>query len=143
MQIALQPTEGALVWLAGQPGVSERDFSSAADLDIDPVTLLQEDTFVRGRQARMTDRGNLKTSIRWNTVRKFATAEEASIFLLDYDNNTVREGTLILNIPQTSGGVITRALPNAVVSPPRRRQTGVSVFLSYTAQGGAITTPSL
>lgn len=143
MQIALQPPSGSLVWLAGEPGVREGEFSSASEVDIDPQALLQEDVFVRGPVAKFKDRGNLKTTIRWNTVRKFDTAEQASEFLLDYDNNFPREGTLILNIPQTTGGVITRSLPNAVVSPPRRRQLGVSVFLSYQAQGGAISTPSL
>lgn len=130
-------------WLAGKPGVSEREWSSVSDYRIEPQIEVQDSKRVRASEAKVHDRGNLKNTLTFGTTRKFETASEAEQFSNDYDTTAPRTGTLVLESVLPVGGVVRRYLPNAVVLPPRRQVIGCSVLLSYTAVGGAIkTTPN-
>lgn len=138
MRIGLDIGDGRVVWLAGQAGISERDFSSASGLRVEGSIALQEDSFIRAAAVEVTDRKNLKTTISFGTVRKFKTVAEAEAFALDYDRSFGRTGKLIMESLKPGGGVSRRYLKGAVVSPPGREVTGVSVKLDYTVTGGSI-----
>jgi hypothetical protein len=124
--------------LAGEDGVSERVHSSAADFSVDPQAESQYISRVRASTGAVVDRGNLLTRISFTTTRKFPTVPHASMWLLDYDRTTPREGIVVLEDTSPLGAVLRRHLLGAVVSPPRRRHTGCTVFLDYSIQGSEI-----
>lgn len=138
MRVALRTTDGVFHWLAGKPGISEREHSSADQFRIAADVAVQEVRKVRAAVASVIDRGNLKTTVSFTTVRKFATAAEAEVWSLDYDLTQPRTGLLVMESQQATGGVSRRYLPDVVIQPPGREVTGVSVHLSYQASGGAI-----
>lgn len=143
MKIALQPNGSEeLLWLAGDPELNEREFSSAKKLIIEGRVLSDEQTFVRASVARIKDRANLVTTISWETIRLFTSSHEAGLWMLDYDLIEPRFGTLIIELETTAGGTLRRYLTDTLVSPPKRHINGLSVNLSYTARGGAITSTS-
>ena len=139
MRVALTPTGGTTRWLAGTPGTSEREHSSASDIRINGEILTQENNYLRSQTGEVVDRGNLKTTITFGTSRLFATANEAEMFSADYDSTSPRSGTLILEFVQPLGSVTRRYLRKAVVFPPVRQVIGCTVILNYTVRGGAIT----
>ena len=139
MRIAIQPPTGGAYWLAGQAGVSERDFSSVSDFRKSAEIVVQESTRVRAVARTLFDRANLKTTLSFGTVRKFATVAEAEVWALDYDRVFPRAGILIMESVQPVAGVVRRFLQNAVVRPPTIVVTGVSVSLQYIIEGGKIT----
>lgn len=125
--------------LAGEEGVGEREHSSAAGFELTGETRKQAMAYVRGSLAREKDRGNLLHTITFSTTRLFDSHAEASLFALAYDAAVPREGTLVIENIGADGGVeSTLHLLDAVVSPPRRRLTGCTLFLDYTVTGGAI-----
>lgn len=138
MRVALQTTTGRTQWLAGQAGVIEREFSSASGFRVNGQIQTQDDEFIRAVEAGVIDRGNLRTTIEFSTVRKFSTAHAAELWMLDYDSTMERTGVLIIESVQVNGGVSRRYMKNAVVLPPKREANGVSVSLSYTVLGGSI-----
>jgi len=125
-------------WLAGQPAVNEREFSSVSGFRLTPAIAVQTISRVRAAAVEVLDRKNLQTTISFGTTRKFATAVGAELWSLDYDASHPRSGTLIFESPQPGGGVSRRYMAGAVVQPPTRAVTGVSVDLSYTVTGGLI-----
>lgn len=134
----LLTSTGTEYWLAGKPGVSERVHSSVSGFRKEVDLSVQENKFVRGTQARVLDRGNIKTTLRFSTTRKFNTVPEAEAWMLDYEMATPRTGTIVLESVLSGGGVTRRYLPNAVVRPPVISNTGVSVDIQYTVEGGLI-----
>jgi len=139
MRIALLASNAVTYWLAGQPGVSERVHSSSAGLHITAKIQVQEDNLVRSPNAIPYDRQNLLTTISFGTTLQFDTTDEAEAFALDYDQNTPRTGTLILQTEIPGGSTVAqRYMPGAVVHPPNRAVTGTSVTIQYTVVGGAI-----
>lgn len=135
MRISLVSGE-TTVHLAGNPLVSEREHTSAADLSISADIVTQSREGVRRDHSYDRDRGNLKTVISFTTRRLFATASAAQQFALDYDRVTIRYGTLKLT-PMGGGDV--RQLENCLVRPPVRTVYGLTVTLAYTCTGGEIT----
>ena len=140
MRVALKTDDGVVHWLAGQPGVSERDFSSVANFKNEGRINVQENQFIRARAAEYEDRLNLATTVTFDTTRKFPTVVAAFTFALDYDRTKPREGQLIFEIPVAGGAEVRRFMAGAVVLPPKILTIGVSVNLSYTVLGGRITT---
>lgn len=137
MRVALR-VGGITTWIAGQPLVSERDFSSVSDFRVTAGINVQTDARVRATSVRTQDRKNLATTLTFGTTRKFASAVEAALWSLDYDNTMPRTGTLILETPLSGGGVSRRYMEAAVIRPPQRVVTGVTVELSYAVEGGLI-----
>ena len=82
--------------LAGQAGVAESVHSSAADYSVEPEISKQTSLRVRAEHAVTWDRKNLKTTIRFSTVRTFATCLLAEKFANDYDETVPRSGILII-----------------------------------------------
>ena len=82
--------------LAGQAGVAESVHSSAADYSVEPEISKQTSLRVRADHAVTWDRKNLKTTIRFSTVRTFATCLLAEKFANDYDETIPRSGILII-----------------------------------------------
>lgn len=139
MRVAIQPTSGPPVWLAGDPTMDEREFSSAADIVVSGDIQVQTDAFVRARSSILRDRGNLVETLAFSTSRKFPSHQDACLWVLLYMAGTARSGYAIFEIP-TAGGTVTRCyMPHAVVMPPERRIIGVSVLLNYQIRGSAIT----
>jgi hypothetical protein len=132
MKIALIH-ESTTYWLAGETGVDERVHSSAADLVISGAIALQEQSRVRAVARAWRDRGNQSAEVSFSTTRKFATMAAAEEFALTYDITFPRTG--YVEFYGASGSVV-GTLGNAVVNPPRRVVTGVSVRLEYTVVGG-------
>ena len=137
MRVALLLSGGSTIWLAGKPGVSEREWSSVSDFLVTPSINVQNDQFIRAAEAKVADRKNLLLTITFGTVQKFATASQAQLFATDYYLGQQRSGTLLLDIPQAGGSSIFRYQPNAVVDPPIIRTVGVSVIMNYTVRGPA------
>ena len=137
MRVALR-TGGITHWLAGQPAVDEREFSSVSGFRVSAGINVQQVAKVRAEAMEVVDHKNLQTTLTFGTTRKFDTAVLAELWSLDYDNGWPRSGTLILESPQPGGGVSRRYMAGAVVQPPVRAVTGVSVDLSYTVTGGLI-----
>lgn len=138
MRIALNTGSGT-VFLAGNPGVSEREHSSASDIVIAPTIITQPRDGVRRVTSGERDRGNLTTTISFSTTRTFQKPVEAQQFALDYESsNSERTGSLSLTPIGGTGGAA-RTMADCVVHPPERRVTGCTVFLSYTCKGGKIT----
>ena len=82
--------------LAGQAGVAESVHSSAADYSVEPEISKQTSLRVRADHAVTWDRRNLRTTIRFSTVRTFATCLLAEKFANDYDETIPRSGILII-----------------------------------------------
>jgi hypothetical protein len=142
MRVALKTPDGLTHWLAGQPGVDEREFSSVSGFRVGGTVKVQPDGFPRAEAMVFRDRKNLATSLSFGTTRKFASLVAAAEWALDYDAAKPRSGTLILETPQAGGGVSRRYMAGAVVQPPGREVIGVSVILTYDVVGGKIlTTP--
>lgn len=118
--------------------MGEREFSSASGFRVSGQISVQNDAFIRAAEAGVLDRGNLQTTVEFGTVRKFATAHTAELWMLDYDATMPRTGTLIIETIQANGGVSRRYMRGAVVMPPKREANGVSISLNYTVVGGAI-----
>lgn len=138
MRLALRTEDGIFHWLAGTPGVSERTHSSAGNLRISGDIATQDVRKIRASTASMLDRLNLATTITFDTTRKFATATEAELWSLDYDLSQPRTGLVVIESMMPTGGVTRRYIPGAVVHPPEREVTGVSVRLTYRISGGSI-----
>ena len=126
-------------WLAGEPGVSERDHTSASDFEIDANTEIDVKPGIRAEAVNVLDRGNLKTTLGFSTTVKFDTTDEAELWAIDYDGSAARAGTLTIYSHVSGEADAVRELANAVVKPPRRRVIGCSVLLTYSVTGGAFT----
>ncbi len=134
MKIALRH-EGTDYWLAGEPAIAQAVHASAGDLRINGQINIDSQSRVRAVSMAFRDRGNLRQDISFSTSRKFATTGEADAFAATYDAVMPRTG--YLDLYDEAGEPIAR-LVNAVVSPPERVTTGVSVALSYSVVGGAM-----
>jgi hypothetical protein len=119
-------------WLAGQPGVSERKHSSAGDLEFSGAIALQGQDRVRAVSRAWRDRGNYSAAVNFSTTRKFDSLTEAEEFAATYDVVYPRAGYLEFYGAEDA---LVATLLNAVVNPPRRRVTGVSVRLDYSVVG--------
>lgn len=137
MKIALLH-EAITYWLAGQPEVSERVHSSAADLVFTGDIQIDIQGRVRASSMAYRDRGNLSAGLSFSTWRKFTTLAEAEEYSAVYDAVNPRTG--YVDLYGASGSIIAR-LQNAVVRPPVRAVTGTSVKLDYTVVGGAWVVP--
>ncbi len=133
MKIALVHSSGTY-WLAGQVGVSERVHSSAADLEFSGEIAVQGQDRVRAPARAFRDRLNYSSGVSFTTSRKFDTLTAAEEFAATYDAVYPRTGSIEL---YGASEVIVATLQNAIVNPPRRRVTGVSVQLIYSVVGGA------
>lgn len=129
MRIALVHSGGTL-WLAGNPALAERLHPSAGNLRMDGRTATQADLYVGGDETVHTDRGNLATTVTFETSRIFATVAEAEVWSGLYDSLNPRAGTLVgVGIAGLVESLVN--WPGAVVQPPRREVNGCSVMLSY------------
>jgi hypothetical protein len=137
MRIALKVGE-TYHWLAGEPEVSPRTHSWAADFQLSPQSVVQIAQFVRGAHAKPIDRGNLLQEVRFTTTRQFANPAEALLWCLDYDGAFPRSGELIFEAIAPNGGVTRRKMLTTVVDPPSRRIIGATALVDYTVKGGAV-----
>ena len=133
MRITVHTDSGPLP-LAGDAGVSEREFSSVAGFEIRAATDVQVIRKVRAEHAIPVDRDNLVTTLDFQTRRMFPTHGEAVAWASDAEEMEPLEGVLIFPF----GNGRDRGLVDAVVSPPRASVQGCQVTLSYQAQGGRI-----
>ena len=124
--------------LAGETGVDERVFCGAVDFRLEASIQRQPLARLRAATAGEKDRQNLTTTITFGTRRVFATALAAFHHAADYDAAGDRAGTLRLDTVSPGGTVVSREMPGAVVSPPRRRLDGCTLWLDYTVRGGGI-----
>lgn len=124
--------------LAGQSGVSERVHSSAGDLRIAPVAVVDSYQILGGPYNERQDMGNVAFRISFSTTRLFSSPAEAQLWSTDYEAYFPRSGTLVLDAIAVGGTATTRHLLNAVVDPPQRSVVGASVLLQYSAEGGEI-----
>jgi hypothetical protein len=135
MRAALIHSTGTL-WLAGNPATAERLHSSAANLRIEGRTALQQDARVRAAATLHIDRGNLATTVSFDTSRIFSTPAEAEVWSGMYDTANPRTGTLVLaSISPVNESLL--FFHGAVVQPPRRQVIGCSVLLGYEVLCGA------
>lgn len=135
MRIALLVSD-TLHWLAGNPAANQREHSWASDWSLTPQSEVQVARFVRANFAKPIDRENLLNLVSFSTARTFATAQAAELFALDLDA-APRSGIMIFEAVGSGGGY--RQMANTVINPPGRRLAGATLFLDYSAQGGAIT----
>jgi hypothetical protein len=135
MRIALL-VNTTLHWLAGNPAANQREHSWASDWSLTPQAEVQIARFVRANFGKPIDRGGLLNIVSFSTSRTFATPQAAELYALDLDT-AARAGILIMEAVGSGGGY--RQMANTVINPPARRLAGCTLFLDYTAQGGAIT----
>jgi hypothetical protein len=126
--------EALTYWLAGEPAVSQRVHSGAADLVISGDIALDQQGRVRASSMRYSDRKNLSATVSFTTTRVFDTEDEAEDFSATYDAVYPRTGYLDL---YNAAGEARARLLSAVVKPPTRRLVGLSLILEYTVVGGA------
>jgi len=126
-------------WLAGDPALSEREHSSASNYRQQGARKTQENSFVRGSQSKVIDRGNILHTISFTTWRLFNTAHEAELWTLNYEASTPHSGSLRILSPIAGGGETNRYVHNCVIDPPSFEITGCTVKITYTVRGGAIT----
>jgi hypothetical protein len=131
MKIALVH-ESLTYWLAGEPEVSERVHSSAANLKFSGSIEIDAQGLIRAVNMRYQDRKNLSSGLSFSTTRKFDTLAEAEEYSALYD--TVNPRTGYVDLYGADGGAKAR-LTQAVVKPPVRTVTGVSVQLDYEVVG--------
>lgn len=137
MKIALVH-DSTTYWLAGQVGVNERVFSSAANLEFTGQIIVQGQDRVRAASRAWRDRKNYSSGVSFTTTRKFPTLAEAEEFAALYDAVTPRTGHIEF---YGSSDVVVAILDNAIVNPPTRKITGVSVELRYSVVGGGWVLP--
>ncbi len=132
MKIALI-YESDTYWLAGQTGVSERVHSSAANLKFTGAIEIDAQGRIRAANMRFQDRSNLSSGVTFTTTRKFGSLAAAEEYSALYDALNPRTG--YLDVYGADGGAKAR-LTNAIVKPPVRVISGVSVQLDYEVIGG-------
>lgn len=132
MKIALV-SSATTYWLAGQVGVSERVHSSADRLEFGGDIIVQPQERVRARHMAFRDRKNYSASVSFRTTRKFTTLTDAEAFAATYDALYPRTGFLEF---YGADDILIATLQNAVLRPPTRIVTGVSVEMTYSAVGG-------
>lgn len=123
------------VWLAGDPGLPEREHSPAGDLSFDPTLETQTAVRVRAPEAAHWGRGNYAMRISFSTARLYASGEQAAAAAALYDVRHPHAGTLRL-CRVTPGAEAIADFPGALVLPPRRQVIGRSVLLAYEALAG-------
>lgn len=138
MRIGLQIAVDRILWLAGDPGLPESQFTSASELEISGEIVTESLMRLRATARKIIDRGNVSESVSFSTVREFASVAEQELWCLDNVRTQTRSGVLVFEIT-TGGSTSYRYLPNCVLQPPRRVPMGVSVMISYKASGGMIT----
>ncbi len=106
-----------------------------SDLEIDSETHAQVARYLRAANAKPIDRGNALHAVRFGVSRLCASAAAAHEWFLNHIATVPRKGTLTLEQGETA---ITMDDAHLVI---RGRVRGLTVFLSYTIQAGAITIP--
>lgn len=115
-----------------------RDLNSSggpSEFEADSETHAQIVRYLRAAAAKPIDRGGALQSVRFAVSRLTSDAETAHEWFLDHLANCPRTGTLSF---QQGATTITMADAHLVI---RGRVRGCTVFVSYTAQAGAITIP--
>jgi hypothetical protein len=136
MQITLTAPGPETIQLTGAPLNAQRAWTAAYDLRILADITVQPVRKPRATHARLRDLGGLTTTISFSTQRTFDTTAEAVAWCADL-HSIPRAGTL--NLITGSG---TRTMVHALLDKPDVRPTGCTVTATFTARGGAITTPT-
>ena len=139
MRISITTPDNKRFHLAGQPGVSERVHSSAANYQKSVIYTPQVSRFVRARAVKVHDRGNQQTVISFGTSRKFEDAAEAMAWGHDHEIDYPRAGTVAVESQRANGGTLVRYLKDAAVSPPEIQFLGATLLIYYTITGGIFT----
>lgn len=121
-------------YLAGDPSRSPREHGSCEGFRILPRRVQQRLTGLRWGGNRFVDRGNESVTIAFNTVRRFATAEEAMLWCMDYPAAHTWAGDVVL----TSDDGTQYKMTDAVIQRPVRVPQGAMVALSYIITGRAL-----
>jgi len=101
----------------------------------------QTATGLRWEAAEVIDRENTETTITFNVTRTFATMGAAETFMLRHDSDMPVAPDIYFTSEGEGGGQIS-VLYGAVVEVVDRRQTGGTIFISYSIKGGLIELPT-
>lgn len=122
-------------FLAGDPSKSSRQFGTCEGFRISGQRAQQRLSGGRWATNRFIDRGARSITIQFNTLRRFATVEEALLFCMDYPSAHEWSGTVTL----TAHDGTQYELSDAVIQRPVRVPQGEAVLLSYLITGKALT----
>ena len=94
--------------------------------------------FLRAGNAKVFNRGNLRTSIAFSVRREFSSTQAAEFWLLNHVKTVQREDTLYMFAQAESGNEIQVTVSDCVLTLTDLQHEGVSVRVSYQITGGAI-----
>jgi hypothetical protein len=103
-----------------------------------PISV-QQGEFLRATYGKAYNRNNLKTMLSFSITRECASAQAAEAFCLTHLRDVLRSNTCVVQAEGSKGGKTTITISDAVLQEPVCEQIGVSVVITYTILGGAIT----
>lgn len=103
-------------------------------VEFDPVANVQVGEFLRATTIKAFDRGNIRHQVSFRISRLFTSADDAFDWCLSYPSTVTRSGSVVFQ-----SGTASKTMADAVLQPPKMSILGVTVEVSYTLVGGAIT----
>jgi hypothetical protein len=100
---------------------------------------VQPGRFLRAINGRPLNRGNKIVRGSFSVTRECASFLAAEKFCWTYQRDVLREGSLIILAEDSAGGTEKLTLANTTVDDVRCVQIGVTVLITYTISGGALT----
>ncbi len=94
---------------------------------------------MRAVTATPYNRGNKVVRVSFQVVRQCASASAAEKFCFQYQRDVLRAGTLHIFAESSAGAYEIMQLANTVLDDVQAEQIGVTVLITYTLSGGALT----
>lgn len=140
MQILVKDTAtGSVQTLCHGHGTGVDKHVGPSDLITEGPISVQMAEFLRATNAKAYSRGNRKARLSFSVTRECASLQAAEAFCLTHPRDLQRADTVLIVAQGNRGAVTNLAIGNAVVENVQCRQIGVTVQISYTLTGGAIT----
>lgn len=114
--------------------LSPGGYSSPSGFTIQTARNVQTRQFLRGKNAKMADRGNRRTTINFSVTRLFDTIPAAESYILLHETTIPGSGTVVFQAVDGKKFY----LKDAAVQTTESKQTGRTTMHSYSIMGGVI-----
>src|ERR1041385_1875963 len=127
---------GAIVWLAGEPGVGNRTFTEVNEMHAAGRPLPQPAEFLRAAYRSVFNRGNKGEDITFSSERTYETVADAERYYLEQWTRIPGRGLVTFQVLSGGSVSIERWLNGAVIEGVDRTYAGVKVSYTYHIIGG-------
>jgi hypothetical protein len=139
MRIVLKSTTGESTLCHGATQGAVDKHVGPTGLRVSGPIQMQPATAMRAVAATPYNRGNKIVRVAFQVVRQCATAAAAEKFCFQYQRDVLRAGTLHIFAESSAGAYEIMQLANTVLEDVQAEQIGLTVLISYTLSGGALT----